>query len=66
MTVLSTNQQNFRHPVRLLFIDAALPSILALAFNAEASRWTAPLLDSDTANVIDFADEGHLAGPVRS
>ena len=55
LQALSGAASDYRHPVRLLVIDEALPSMLKLRFDADAQRCYTPACSSGPVSVIDFA-----------
>jgi hypothetical protein len=52
---LSAARVDFRHPVRLLFIDVALPSTLALRFDARKLEWHTRTHELGKVEVISLA-----------
>jgi hypothetical protein len=63
---LSAARADFRHPVRLLFVDVALPSVLALRFDSAAQRWHTPVHDLGAVPVIDFSEAHFRAAQFRA
>ncbi|WP_341645187.1 hypothetical protein [Thauera sp. SDU_THAU2] len=55
LQALNGAASDYRHPVRLLVLDAALPSMLKLRFDADAQRCYTPACSSGPVSVIDFA-----------
>jgi len=68
LQALGTAKADFRHPVRLLVIDAALPGMLELRFDTDAQRWHTPVHDLGQVSVIalsgtQMADNGERSPP---
>lgn len=55
LQTLCAAKMNYRHPVRLLVIDAKVPGVLELHFDAGTRRWQTSLGGLGEVPVIDFA-----------
>ncbi len=56
ITDLNARRADFRHPVRLLVIDSAIPAALQLAWQAAEQRWWTALQDLGEVPVFDLSE----------
>ncbi len=66
LQALAAARVDFRHPVRLLVIDVALPGALAMQFDAISRQWKTPAHDLATVPVIDCSGVRFLTTQLRA
>jgi len=59
---LNSRRSDFRQPVRLLIVDAALPSTLGLRWEAEGGVWMTGVQELGETPVVDLSD-AHFGPP---